>query len=201
MRFSTPRHARWGSSRSRPRPAPSAPSKQNGQWSVETTCRSLVRSPRHSASWCLARGRSGVRASRTWRPRSPGSARLSVDRNRYCGQVSPNTGQPAVARLGQLGDGLGSARHVHDVQRDCRPPGRAGSRGAWPRPPAARLPRPRRDTRGRCRPAASACCTSTSIAMPFSACIIGRPPLLARPLHAPAGCCAVVAVEARPGRP
>ena len=44
--------ARWGSWRSRRGPAPSGRLKQNGQWSVETTWRSSVRSPRHSAAWC-----------------------------------------------------------------------------------------------------------------------------------------------------
>ncbi|CAM5500849.1 hypothetical protein SVIOM74S_04985 [Streptomyces violarus] len=42
-----------------PRPSSFWPVKQKGQWSVETTWRSFVRSPCHSLAWC-SRGLSGV---------------------------------------------------------------------------------------------------------------------------------------------
>ncbi|SCD85413.1 hypothetical protein GA0115246_106993 [Streptomyces sp. SolWspMP-sol7th] len=75
-----------------PRPSSFWPLKQKGQWSVETTWRSSVRSPRHSAAWC-SWGRSGVEHTYL-APSKSGSARLSVDRKRYCGHVSPWTGRP-----------------------------------------------------------------------------------------------------------
>ena len=58
--------------------------------------------------------------------------------------------------------------------------------GGWPRPraPAAGSGR---GGPGRCRPAATACATSTSIAMPFSACIMIVAPLPRRLLHRRAG--------------
>lgn len=75
-----------------PRPISFCPEKQKGQWSVETTWSSLFRSPRQSASWCSL-GRSGVEQT-YFAPSKSGSARLSVERKRYCGQVSPKTGSP-----------------------------------------------------------------------------------------------------------
>ena len=76
-----------------PMPSSFCPLKQNGQWSVETTDRSLVRRPRHRAAPCSA-GRSG--GEHTYlAPSKSGLARSSSVRNRYCGQVSANTFCPA----------------------------------------------------------------------------------------------------------
>ncbi|MFD6105416.1 hydrogenase/urease maturation nickel metallochaperone HypA, partial [Nocardia salmonicida] len=58
MQFSTP-GIPLGIFEKSSRPSSFCPLKQNGQWSVETTCRSSVRSPRQSAAWCSL-GRSGV---------------------------------------------------------------------------------------------------------------------------------------------
>ncbi|OLT24215.1 hypothetical protein BJF83_06950 [Nocardiopsis sp. CNR-923] len=91
IRFSTPGMP-LGILEKSPTPRSFCPVKQNGQWSVETTDRSFVRSARHRSSWCSL-GRSGVEHTYL-APSNPGSARLSVDRNRYCGQVSPNTLSP-----------------------------------------------------------------------------------------------------------
>ena len=61
-----------------PRPSSFWSLKQNGQWSVDTTDRSLVRSPRHSEPWC-SRGRSGGDATYL-APSKSGRARSSRDR-------------------------------------------------------------------------------------------------------------------------
>lgn len=51
----------FGMARKSPRPSSFWSLKQKGQWSVETICRSLVRSACHIASWWpSARERSGV---------------------------------------------------------------------------------------------------------------------------------------------
>ena len=73
-----------------------------------------MRSPRHSAAWC-SRGRSGVEQTYL-APSKSGSARLSVDRNRYCGQVSPKTFSP-LSRAAASSATASSRRDVHDVQR------------------------------------------------------------------------------------
>ncbi len=73
---------------------------QNGQWSVETICRSFVRSACHMWSWWpSARERSGVEHTHfapSNRPHSSLDAPScsSSDRYRYCGHVSPNTFWP-----------------------------------------------------------------------------------------------------------
>ena len=65
------------------------PFMQKGQWSVETTWRSYMRSPRQRWSWwCFGRS-GGVHTNL-----APSNSSLSVprrsssDANRYCGQVS-----------------------------------------------------------------------------------------------------------------
>src|SRR5437763_1715048 len=76
-----------------PRPSSFCSRKQNGQWSVDTTDRSLVRSPCQSVCWCGGR-RSGGEATYL-APSKSGLARSSRDRYRYCGQVSAKTFCPA----------------------------------------------------------------------------------------------------------
>ena len=61
-----------------PRPSSLPSLKQNGQWSVDTTDRSLVRRPRHSESW-WSFGRSGGEATNL-APSKSGRARSSRDR-------------------------------------------------------------------------------------------------------------------------
>ena len=75
-----------------PTPSSFCPFMQNGQWSVDTTCRSLVRSACHMCSWwCSALDRSGVEHTHL-APSKPGAPSWSSSvRYRYCGQVSPNT--------------------------------------------------------------------------------------------------------------
>ncbi len=76
-----------------PRPSSFCSLKQNGQWSVDTTARSLVRRPRHRAfPWSAVR--SGGEATNL-APSKSGLARSSSVRYRYCGQVSANTFWPA----------------------------------------------------------------------------------------------------------
>jgi hypothetical protein len=96
-----------------PRPSSFCSLKQNGQWSVDTTDRSLVRRPRHSESWCSL-GAAAARR-RTWRPRSP------------AGPGRPGTGTGTAGRSRRTRSarrpGLGDrrqrlrGRQVHDVQR------------------------------------------------------------------------------------
>ena len=83
-----------------PRPSSFWSLKQNGQWSVETTARSSVRSPRHRSRACgSCLLRSGVEQTHLapsklspWGPCAPSwSSRV---RYRYCGQVSANTFAP-----------------------------------------------------------------------------------------------------------
>ena len=51
----------FGMARKSPRPSSFCSFMQNGQWSVDTICRSLVRRACHMWSWCpSARDRSGV---------------------------------------------------------------------------------------------------------------------------------------------
>ena len=68
---------------------------QNGQWSVETTASSFIRSPFQRSVWwwaCLVR--SGVEHTHL-APSKPGRARWSSsERYRYCGQVSAKTFWP-----------------------------------------------------------------------------------------------------------
>ncbi len=74
---------------------------QNGQWSVETSCRSFVRREFHIWCWwpsCFER--SGVEQTYLAPSKSPphccpvAPRWSSSDRYRYCGQVSPNTFWP-----------------------------------------------------------------------------------------------------------
>ena len=68
------------------RPSSFWPFMQKGQGSVETTCKSWVRSPRQrSACMCFGR-RGGVQTY--FAPSKSGRSRSSSERNRYCGQVS-----------------------------------------------------------------------------------------------------------------
>ena len=75
-----------------PVPRSFCPFMQNGQWSVETTCRSFVRRPRHMSS-CMWAGRSGG-VQTNFAPSKSGRARSSWERKRYCGHVSAKTGSP-----------------------------------------------------------------------------------------------------------
>src|SRR5690606_320941 len=66
---------------------------RKGLGAAETTWGWLRPRPRHRDAWCSL-GRSGVLHTYL-APANSGSARLSVDRNRYCGQVSPKTFRPS----------------------------------------------------------------------------------------------------------
>src|SRR5450631_1246909 len=78
-----------------PSPSSFCSLKQNGQWSVDTTLKSLVRRYFHSSSWWpSALERSGVEHTH-FAPSNPGAPSCSSnDRYRYCGQVSPKTWWP-----------------------------------------------------------------------------------------------------------
>ena len=83
-----------------PRPSSFWSLKQNGQWSVETTARSSVRSPRHRSRACgSCLLRSGVEhthlAPSKLSPSGPRAPSWSSSvRYRYCGQVSAKTFAP-----------------------------------------------------------------------------------------------------------
>lgn len=173
MRFSTP-GIPLGILEKSPRPSSFWPLKQKGQWSVETTWRSLVRRPRHSAAWCSL-GLSGVLHTYL-APSKSGSARLSVDRNRYCGQVSPKTGRPSSrARVSSA-----TASVAETCTTYSGAPATWASRMArWVASASRRALRTSPWKRGSVSPRARACSTRTSIAMPFSACIMIRPPFSA----------------------
>src|ERR1700722_14786948 len=94
MRCSTP-PIPFGIFRKSPRPISFWSLKQNGQWSVETTARSSVRSPRHRSRACgSCLLRSGVEQTHL-APSKPGAPSWSSSvRYRYCGHVSANTFAP-----------------------------------------------------------------------------------------------------------
>ena len=147
---------------------------QNGQWSVETVVTSPVRMYFHSSSWCpSARARSGVEQTH-FAPSKPGRAELLLE-----GQVQVLRAGLAehvlpVARLGDPGQRL-LGRHVHDVERRA---GQVGEHDRAVRGLLLGLPgRVMPWKYGAVSPRASACCTRTSIAEPFSACIMISPPL------------------------
>src|SRR5215204_4640283 len=97
--------------RKSPRPSSFCPSKSNGQWSVETTCKSSLTRPFHrSSQWSFVR--SG--GEQTYFAPSNPLPRSSSDRKRYCGQVSAKAAVQRVAnRLERL-----PGRQVDDVDRD-----------------------------------------------------------------------------------
>ena len=146
----------------------------------------------------LRRAAAAASSRRTWRPRSSGATsgpratgRGTAGRSRRT-RSSPRSRAAADARHCLLGG------HVHDVER------RAGHAGQHDRPVGGlRLESPTagsaRGSAGRCRRAASACATSTSIAMPFSACIMISAPLLAACLHRPQDLAVVGVEDARIG--
>ena len=146
--------------------------KQNGQWSVLTTERSLVRRPRHNDDWCSL-GRNGGEAT-NFAPSKPGRARSSRDRKRYCGQVSAKTFCPVSRALVTSSSACAADRCTmysgepvtlaRVIAREVASPSSSGGRVS----PCST---------GSVRPLASACATSWSIAMPFSACIMTIPPM------------------------
>ena len=71
IRFSTPGPP-FGMRLKSPRPSSFCSRRQNGQWSVEMTSRSRVRSPRHSSSWFHFSRSGGV--STYFAPSKPGSS-------------------------------------------------------------------------------------------------------------------------------
>ena len=174
-----------------PRPSSFCPLKQNGQWSVETTDRSSVRSPRHSAAWC-SRGpqRRGadvlgaleVRAGRGRRWTGTGTAGRS--RRRRCSpRRGPSPTSASASSRRQVDDVERARRHLRQLDRPVRGLGlqqRVAHVAVVARVGLARGRAPAR--------------SSTSMAMPFSACIMISPPLLGARLHG-AQDLAVVAVE------
>src|SRR5215468_5726561 len=146
-----------------PRPISFCSLKQNGQWSVETMLRSLVRSPRHRCAQCSL-GRTG--GEQTYlAPSNPGASRSSWDRYRYWGQVSANTLRPssrasmtAWSACWALRWTMYSGAPVTWASLIALAVASPSSSGGLVRPCQP----------GSVPPLASACATSTSIAMPFS---------------------------------
>ena len=90
---------------------------QNGQWSVLTTERSLVRSAFHNSFWCpSARERNGVEHT-YFAPSKSGRRQVLLEREVQVLRTRLAEDVPAVvARGGQRRDRL-LGRHVHDVER------------------------------------------------------------------------------------
>ena len=112
----------FGILRKSPTPSSFWPFMQNGQWSVETICRSLVRSACHMWSWWpSARERSGVEHTHLAPSNAPHSsldrAELLLEREVEVLRAGLAEHVLAlVARPGELLDGLLRA-DVHDVER------------------------------------------------------------------------------------
>src|SRR3972149_1632377 len=101
-RSSTPGRP-FGTLRKSPMPISFWPWKSNGQWSVETTCRSSWRRPsQRSSAWSA--GRSGGEQT-NFAPLKP-LPMSSSERNRYCGQVSAKAGSPSSRARGPPVGGL-----------------------------------------------------------------------------------------------
>ena len=150
-----------------PRPSSFWSLKQNGQWSVDTTDRSLVRRPFHSESW-WSLVRSGGEATNL-APSKSGRARSSMDSHRYCGQVSANTFCPASRASATASS---ACRADRCTMYSGQPATSASVMAREVASPSSSGGRVRPCSTGSVRPDAIACATSWSMAMPFSACII-----------------------------
>ena len=92
-------------------------SKQNGQWSVETTCRwSCFRPSQSFGRFSFSRS-GGVKTY--FAPSKFGRSSSSIDSSRYCGQVSAKAGSAAVARFANFVQRI-FGRQMDDVYRRAR---------------------------------------------------------------------------------
>ena len=171
MRVSTP-GSPLGIFEKSPRPSSFCSLKQKGQWSVDTTDRSLVRRPRHRAAWCST-GRSGVEHTYL-APSKSGRARSSVDRNRYWGHVSAKALNPSSRAAVTSASASAADRWT---MYTGAPATRASSIVRWVASASSRAWRTTPWYRGSVWPRSRAWAMSTSMAGPFSACIITSPPL------------------------
>ena len=186
---------RWGSWRSRRCPAPSGPSCRTGSGRWTRSARSLVRRPCHRSAPVRLVLAAQRRRADPLGALEAGRAELVLQR------------QVQVLRAG-LGEHVAARRRAPPRPRSRasltrtgarsragsrRPPRPARSPGWSPRPPAPAAGSGRgRSDRSRRGPGPAA--TRTSMAMPFSACIMIMAPLSRRLLHRPQDL-AVVAVE------
>ena len=179
--------------------APSGPSSRTGSGRWTPPRGRSCAGPSTGRPGGLVPVRSGGRAHATWRPRSR-ARRAFLERQVEVLRAGLGEHVAAVVAGGARPLERLARRHVHDVQRAV-----AGDAGQHDRPVGrlalqSRTGGSSRGTSGRSRRARAPAATSTSMAMPFSACIMTSAPLSAGRLHRPQDL-PVVASRRRRGRP